>query len=352
MRTLPDVVRFALSAGASALAGRRVLYCLWELTYRCNAKCSICPYWRNPSDPDDELQLGDIKAGLDKLHANGCRAVNFSGGEPTIRKDLEDIVGHASDLGMWTSMVTNGSLLTRERLRRLRDAGLDNLLISLDSLTPQVHDEHRGIKGLHAKVIQATRWLRDDFLKGHRTDGVMCVLTSLNLDEIDKVVRFADDLGVYIVIQPYHDKKTGNSIFNAPIDARLVEDLIRLRNERRNLLCSDGYLRGLVTFASGSNGPRCNAGRKYFSIDPYGYMHPCVDMPRAGHLLRDEWDAVASSQAMQGVQDCTGCWYAFRGESDASLSLRGCQDKLRLGLSVLARNRKRRRQLSGAASEA
>lgn len=346
MRTLPDVVRFALAAAGSALAGRRVLYCLWELTYRCNAKCSICPYWRNPSDPDRELQLPDIEAGLDKLHANGCRAVNFSGGEPTMRKDLEDIVGHASDLRMWTSMVTNGSLLTRERLRGLRHAGLDNLLISLDSLTPQVHDDHRGIQGLHARVLQLASWLGEDFLKGHRMGGIMCVLTSLNLQEIDEIVRFADEMGVYVVIQPYHEKKTGNPNFNAPIDASLVEDLISLRNDRHSLLCSDGYLEGLVDFAEGKNGRRCNAGRKYFSIDPYGFMHPCVDMPRAGHLLRDELDVVASSQAMQAVQDCAGCWYAFRGESDASLSLRGCRDKLRLGLGVLARNRKRRSQRS------
>jgi len=350
MRTLPDVLQFALSAAASALAGKRVLYCLWELTYRCNAKCSICPYWRNPSDPKRELQLADIKAGLDKLYANGCRAVNFSGGEPTIRRDLEDIVGHASDLRMWTSMVTNGSLLTRERLRGLRRAGLDNLLISLDSLKPQVHDRHRGIMGLHARVLRAASWLGEDFLKGHRMGGIMCVLSSLNLDEIDKVVRFADDMGVYVVIQPYHDKKTGNASFNAPVDDRLVEELISLRNERHNLLCSDGYLRGLVGFAGGTDGRPCNAGRRYFSIDPYGFMHPCVDMPSAGHLLKDDLEVVASSEAMQGVRDCAGCWYAFRGESDASLSLRGCQDKLRLGLAVLAHNRKRRRQQSGVDS--
>jgi MoaA/NifB/PqqE/SkfB family radical SAM enzyme len=324
--------------------GKRALYCLWELTYRCNARCGICPYWQHPSPPERELRLPDIKRGLDRLHAHGCRAVNFSGGEPTIRQDLEEIIGHAASLAMWTSMVTNGSRLTRDRMCRLRDAGLDNLLMSLDSLQPDVHDAHRGIDGLHAKVLERARWLAQDFLTGHRMGGFMFVLSSKNLREIEEVLAFADDLGVYVVIQPYHDKKTGDPQYNASIDQQFVDELLRLREERTNLLCSEGYLRGLARFAAGGQGPPCSAGRKYFSIDPYGFIGPCVDMPRAGHILSDDLDVVARADVMQHVHQCPGCWYAFRGESDASLSLRGCHDKVKLGLSVLARNVRRMRR--------
>ena len=91
MQTFLDLMKFGISAGISAFVGKRALYCLWELIYRCTAKCAICGYWRTPSDPEKELKLVDIKHGLEKIHNYGCRAVNFTGGEPTLRSDLEDI---------------------------------------------------------------------------------------------------------------------------------------------------------------------------------------------------------------------------------------------------------------------
>jgi MoaA/NifB/PqqE/SkfB family radical SAM enzyme len=230
-------------------------------------------------------------------------------------------------------------MLTRERMRDLKDAGLDNLLISLDSMNPRVHDEHRAIKGCHAKVVRCAHWLAEDFLTGHRTGGVMYVLTSRNLHEIAKLVEFADELGIYVVLQPYHDNKTGNAQFNADISTELVDDILRLQREHKTILASVSYLRGLRSFYQRDHQPRCYAGHKYFSIDPYGFLHPCVDMPGAGHLLRDDISVVRSMDAMRNVETCPGCWYAFRGESDTALSFHGCLEKLRLGLTVMMGNR-------------
>lgn len=137
-----------------------------ELTYRCTARCGICNYWRVQSNPKDELSLPQIKKGIDRIFAYGCRLVNFTGGESTLRQDLERIVAYASGLRIWTSIVTNGSLLTRERIRQLRDAGLDNLLVSLDSASPSAHDDQRGIPGSFAKVAECVKWIGDDFLRG------------------------------------------------------------------------------------------------------------------------------------------------------------------------------------------
>jgi pyrroloquinoline quinone biosynthesis protein E len=342
MRTFPDAFRFALSAGISALAGKRVLYCLWELTYRCTARCAICDYWKEPSRPDQELQLPEIRRGLDRLYHHGCRAVNFTGGEPTVRRDLEAIVAHASGRGMWTSAVTNGSLLTRDRVGALKLAGLDNLLVSLDSLDPAAHDRQRGIEGSHDKVLQSVEWLSEEFLHGHRSGGIMCVLSSLNLTEIERIVEFAGSRGVYVVLQPYHENKTGNPDFTAAVTDSLVTGLVRLRRTRRNVLSSESYLQGFRSFGDRVAHLPCAAGRKYFSVDPYGYVHPCVDMPAAGHLLHDDLAVVRSPAAMTHVARCRGCWYAFRGESDTAMSVKGCYEKLCLGLSVLAHNQMRR----------
>jgi len=342
MRTFPDIIKFGISAGISALVGKRVLNCLWELTYRCTARCAICDYWRNPSDPKRELKLADIQEGLEKIYDYGCRVVNFTGGEPTIRRDLEDIVNYASRLGMWTSMVTNGSLLTRERMQELKDAGLDNLFVSLDSTNPYVHDRQRGIRGAYGKVFDCMQWLREDFLTGHRTGGIMSVLSRINFLTVDKMIKFADELGVYVVFQPYHDNKTGNINFIADISEEIIGNILYLKKERKNVLCSRSYLKGFPQFYKRNFRPECHAGHKYFSIDPFGFLHPCVDMPGAGHLLKDDISVVRSKEALENVRSCQGCWYCFRGEADSTLSLRGYLEKARLGLTVIMRNTSRR----------
>ncbi len=344
MRTYPDAVRFALSAAVSVLRGERFLNCLWELTYRCNARCGICNYWKHPSRPAEEMTLAQIEEGIERVYRYGTRLVNFTGGEPTLRPDLESIVAAASRAGMWTSMVTNGSRLTRDRIRALKDAGLDNLLISFDSLYAADHDAHRGISGLWDQIVASLEWLRRDFLTGHRSGGLMCVVTRQNVASFERIVRFADALGVYVLFQPYHTNKTEDPEFGATLDAGTVRRIVALRRRFTSMLNSPGYLSGLEAFYGGGPRRACHAGFKYFAVDPFGYMHPCVDMPAVGHILRDDIAAVRSPHAQDMVRECRGCWYCFRGEADTSLSLAGCVEKARVGLAVMRRNARNRQQ--------
>ena len=334
MQTWRVVIRFGVGAAVSALVGRRLLNCLWELTYRCNARCAICPYWRRPSEPALELTADQIREGLGKIHAYGCRLVNFTGGEPTLRSDLEEIISEASRLGIWTSMVTNGSLITRGRLRSLKSAGLDHLLISLDSADPVYHDHHRGIPGSHAKVIEGLRWIGEDFLTGHRTGGIMCAISAGNLDQVPALAELARSLGVHAVFQPYSYNKTGDDSLTPHIGTPQVSTLMLLKRRDSTVLNSRRYLEGWVP----DRRSRCSAGKKYFSIDPYGYLHPCVDTPAAGHILRDDIQVIRSDRAANDVATCQGCWYCFRGEADTSLSVGGYLEKVGIGLAVIRRN--------------
>ncbi len=342
MRTMPDALKFCLSAAISAIAGKRYLSCLWELTYRCTARCRICQYWKRQCEEEEELSLAQIKTGLDRIFDYGCRLVNFTGGEPTLRMDLEKIVAYASKLGMWTSVVTNGSLLTQDRVRRLREMGLDNLLVSLDSTTPVVHDSQRGLSGSYAKVVQCMDWIRDDFLLGHRTGGIMCVLSRQNIRDLSELIRFAREHGVYILFQPYHINKTGDQEPMTEIGDREIRQIIECNYESRIVLNSKSYLFRLKSGESRLNHGHCYAGQKYFSIDPFGFLHPCVDMPSAGHILKDSVTVVRSAKSQEMISSCPGCWYCFRGEADTSLSLKGCFEKAGLGLSIYRQNVARR----------
>ena len=327
MRTFPDFPLFVLSSFISALSRNRTNNCIWELTYRCNARCDICSYWRNPTDAEMELQLADVKVGLDRVYESGCRFVNFSGGEPTLRDDLEYIISHASGRGFWTSIVTNGSLLDRNRIDQLKKAGLDNLFVSLDFVDEQKHDEFRGIDGLYDKVINALVYLGGKFTKGHRTAGILCVISKLNSDVLKELVKLAKELGVYIVFQLYHDRKTEEKEFNASEVSEIVSDLMKLKRSYWNLISSKAYLARMVDYRNNTL-PSCLAGKKYFSIDPYGYLHPCVDLPSVGHVLRDDISVIRTPQALELVERCSGCWYCFRGEADVSFSISGCVNKI------------------------
>ena len=345
MRTTGDWIRFCLTAGASALGSKRFLNCVWELTYRCNARCAMCNYWKIPSDPRDELGTEEVKAGLARVAEYGCRLVNFTGGEPTLRRDLEEIVGHASSLGMWVSTVTNGSLLTRERVTALKDAGLDSLLVSLDSIDPALHDDQRGLTGAHEKALRCLEWLAEDFLVGHRTGGLMTVISSRNLQTITQLVELADSLGVYILVQPYHGQKIGDAAHFTRVPLSLAESLMDMRRISGGMLNSESYLRILPDLTTGAVLDQCNAGRKYFSIDPFGHLHPCVDTPSVGHVLRDEISVISSGASLAAVRSCPGCWYCFRGEADGTLSPGGCVEKVGLGIRILRRNAERNRSM-------
>lgn len=344
IRTLLDLTKFGLSAAISTFVGRRTLSCTWELTHRCTGKCQICNYWRNPSRPEDELTLIDIQKGLKKIHSYGCRWVNFTGGEPTLRADLEDIISYSSAMGMWTTMVTNGSLLTRERVRSLGAAGLDSMFISLDSIDPQVHDKQRGIKGSSNQVLRCLRWLHEDFFASYKIGGVMCVLTTENIRHYGDILALAAHLGVYVVFQPYHINKTGEISFSPALNEQHVKGILDKNRVSRNLLCTKSYIKGFAAYSQNGFLAPCHAGLKYFSIDPLGFLHPCVDMPRAGHLLIDDMSVIRSVESLNHVRSCPGCWYNFRGEGSVTLSLKGFFEKLGLGITVIRKNRSFRRR--------
>jgi len=345
MRTLLDLARFGSSAAVSTFMGRRTLSCTWELTHRCTGKCEICNYWRKPSRPEEELTMIQIQKGLRKIHSYGCRWVNFTGGEPTLRSDLEGIVSYSSAMGMWTTMVTNGSLLTRERIRNLRIAGLDSMFISLDSINPQMHDKQRGINGSFSQVLRCLHWLSAEFLGSYKFGGAMSVLTSENVRTYGEILRLAASLGVYVVFQPYHINKTGETRFKAELNERLVQGILDKKRLYGNLLCTRSYIEGFVAHSQKGFLPPCHAGLKYFSIDPLGYLHPCVDMPRAGHLLTDDMSVIRSEESLNHVRSCPGCWYNFRGEGSVTLSLKGFVEKLGLGVTIIKKNRSFRRKI-------
>ena len=131
------------------------VYLIHSLTNRCNAQCAFCAW--HYKDHSDELSTAEVKALYDDARAAGFFALSFWGGEPLIRRDVGELAEHAWRLGLMTHMVTNGALLERKMHKVM--PYMDRICISLDHPSER-HDEMRGIPGLYAKILSATREIR------------------------------------------------------------------------------------------------------------------------------------------------------------------------------------------------
>ena len=125
---------------------------LCELTHRCPLSC---PYCSNPVELElksNEIDTGTWKKALSEAIKIGILQAHFSGGEPTARKDLEELVHHASSNGLYTNLITSGVLVTEERLNKLYDAGLDHVQISIQDTDPKNSEKIAGFKGHQKKI--------------------------------------------------------------------------------------------------------------------------------------------------------------------------------------------------------
>src|SRR5438477_4233415 len=134
---------------------------LAELTHRCPLQCPCCS---NPLELDrasGELTTEEWKKVLTELAEIGVLQIHFSGGEPTARKDLVELVKHASDVGLYTNLITSAVLLTRDRLSALADAGLCHVQISFQSVEEGLADRVAGYKNGHRKKLEVAKWTRE-----------------------------------------------------------------------------------------------------------------------------------------------------------------------------------------------
>ncbi len=162
----------------------------WAVTNRCNFSCQHC-YSR--TDPSDELDCRTLFSCIEKIVTAGVLSINFGGGEPLLRKDLNDIAAFASQKGLRVSMNSNGFLISRETALRLKANGFSKVGISIDSHVPEVHDRFRGIRGSHEKAVGALAHLKD---AGIRT-SISTVICKINNHSIGELIAFAVRHGVH-----------------------------------------------------------------------------------------------------------------------------------------------------------
>ncbi len=284
----------------------------FEVTMRCNARCGFCDYWKTPADTRD-TEVAEFAAIARHFSP---MLVTFTGGEPTLRRDLEDIVASVRKAVRYTyvQLITHGGMLSLDRAKSLWDAGVDQFNISLDYLDER-HDVARGIPGLAQKIQELVPRMRDAGIGGVRFNTV---IKQDNLDQLMPIVERAAELGGGVNFSLYTDFKNGNREHLIGEDQHraleaVIAKLLAYKQRRRGIITnSDYYLEQIPRYIRGEMTEPCQSGSTTIHIDPQGQVRRCPDFPADGH-----WTAYRGYAPI----DCNACYYACRGEAQAPLRL-------------------------------
>jgi MoaA/NifB/PqqE/SkfB family radical SAM enzyme len=296
---------------------RRPVLVHFEVTTRCNARCGFCDYWKTPASARND----ETERCAEAVRFFNPMLVTFTGGEPLLRRDLEDLVAAVRDAIRlkYITLLTHGGMLTPERGRSLWDAGVSQFNVSLDYVDGR-HDTERGIPGLTEKIFATVSAMRSDGIDAIRFNTV---IKRENLDHVLEVVRVAQELGVGVNFSVYTDLKNGNTqhlVQNGSIEAAdgVVRQLLSLKRRRRGVITnSDYYLEQIPRYLRGEVTEPCRSGIRTIHIDPAGRVKRCPDFPTDFHW-RD-------FQRYQPIE-CNRCFYACRGEAQAPLRLSRVRD--------------------------
>ncbi|RLI89909.1 MAG: radical SAM/SPASM domain-containing protein [Archaeoglobales archaeon] len=270
---------------------------VWDLTYACNLRCKHC-YATAGKAWKDELTTEEALKALDVLGDAGVTAIAFSGGEPLLRRDFTEIASYASSKGMFVAVATNGTLLTREKVEELKNAGVGFVQISLDG-TKETHEAFRGISGIYEKVIEGIK----NTIESGLITCISTTATKFNKHDIIAIMDMAEELGVEWFML-YNFVPTGRGDFEMDLDCEEREKLLkelwrRLKTTGINFMSTapyyariamqeesstipthfynptlEGRLRSLAEFIGG-----CGCGRFYIAIRANGNIEPCVFFP-------------------------------------------------------------------------
>jgi len=322
---------------------------VWDFTHKCNLRCKHC--YSNSGTPDpDELTTEQALRVVDMLAEANVTALAFSGGEPITRSDFFQVARYASDKGLYISLASNGTLLTKETAQKLKEAGVNYVDISIDGATAKTHDEFRGVPGAYDKAVAGLKNCID-------ADICACIATTVgknNMSELPAIIDLAEQLHVerftYFNFIP---AGRGKDHADQDLSAQEREDVMRYLLNRMSAGCKTTILAtapqlarvaaqcqgdtgtGEVTMALahmqtvkvtkkavplGEFIGGCGAGRLYCAISPQGDVRPCVFLPvNVGNLkertFRDIWlnaplfNAFRNRANLKG--SCSKCTYKF-----------------------------------------
>ena len=293
-----------------------------ELTYRCPLRCSYCS---NPIDwakRKNELDTETWMRVFREAEDLGVVGLNLTGGEPILRKDLEQLIAEARRLDLYTNLITSGIPLARERLAKFRAAGLDNVQVSVQDVSAKESDRLAGLNSFEKK-LEVCAWVKE--LGMPLTLNV--VLHRDNLDHVGEIVALAERLKADR-LELANTQYLGWALVNRRALLPTREQLEAARKvaaaARKRLLGKMEVL--FVTPDYYTDYPKScmdGWGRRFIVVSPDGLVLPC----HAAHTLPGlSFDNVRDRDLAAIWSESSG-FNAFRGEAWMPEPCRSCDKR-------------------------
>jgi 12,18-didecarboxysiroheme deacetylase len=224
---------------------------VWNMTRRCNLKCVHCYAQALDEQGRDEISTEQGKAIIDDLAEFGSPVMLFSGGEPLVRKDLVELAHHAVNRGMRAVISTNGTLISKEKARELKEVGLSYVGISLDG-GPEVHDKFRGVSGSFDRAMQGIENCQAEGLKV----GLRFTINRRNVGEVPELFRLVREREVPRICF-YHlvYSGRGSELIKEDLDHAETRQVVDLIMDETRALHDAGMPKEVLTVDNHADGP-------------------------------------------------------------------------------------------------
>ena len=188
----------------------------WETTRRCNLKCKHCRAGAEDHYYENELDTKAAFKLLEQIAEVGKPIIILTGGEPLLREDIFDIAAYGTKLGLRMVMAPNGTLITPESAKKMKESGIKRISISLDGSTPEAHDTFRGLENAFENSLRGIQIAKDAGIPFQ----INTTITKTNLEQIPKILALAESLGavahhIFLLVPTGRGKYIVDSAINA-----------------------------------------------------------------------------------------------------------------------------------------
>jgi len=293
-----------------------------SMTNRCNSKCGTCSLWKDKS-AEGELSCEDWQTIISKIRDwYGPFQFSISGGEPFLRKDLCNIIRHAVNLGCYPTLITNGLLMSKKQILRLADAGLKEVVFSLNGTTEETHDFTRGVPGGFRKIMQAI----DDVQRygNGMPVGIATILMGYNLSELPDMVRWVKERGLSRISFQALFYETGASSYQEGWynESKLwqprlgsydecIDQLIEMKTAGYPIKNCESQLRQFKSYFGNPDVTlpiACKIGIHGFFVGPDGSVRLCYLFDPVGNLLEESpsrlWNSARTRAIRREIRKC------------------------------------------------
>ncbi len=224
---------------------------VWNMTRRCNLKCVHCYAQAETDKGVDPISTEQAKAMIDDLASYGAPVMLFSGGEPTIRRDMPELASYATSKGMRAVISTNGTLIDRPMARQLKEVGLSYVGVSLDG-GEEVHDHFRGVKGAFRRALEGLDYCREEGIKV----GLRFTINKRNAIEVPKIFTILRERGIPRVCF-YHlvYAGRGTELINEDLNHQETRALVDLIMDKTRECFDAGDPKEVLTVDNHADGP-------------------------------------------------------------------------------------------------